>query len=192
MCLIHFPHMLTVHGMAYHSNYCQENSIKRIISPVLIVFSLKTERIKVVILCLLWSDLSLKSSQLPLVFLSGLANQISCSHERFSFIVVLGCIFVYNYLLSQKDYIFLPSWLQVWSCDLFCSICEKISDTHIFTSRNFKHLHSYSHLTSLCLNACNDLCRSCSVNLGSRGRHEKEPCLTCDSYEVLTIIKLIL
>ena len=90
------------------------------------------------------------------------------------------------------DYIFLPSWLQVWSCDLFCSICEKISDTHIFTSRNFKHLHSYSHLTSLCLNACNDLCRSCSVNLGSRGRHEKEPCLTCDSYEVLTIIKLIL
>lgn len=109
MCLIHFPHMLTVHGMAYHSNYCQENSIKRIISPVLIVFSLKTERIKVVILCLLWSDLSLKSSQLPLVFLSGLANQISCSHERFSFILVLGCIFVYNYLLSQKDYIFLPS-----------------------------------------------------------------------------------
>ena len=54
-------------------------TIKRIISPVLIMFSLKTERIKVVILCLLWSDLPLKSSQLPLVFLSGLANQILCS-----------------------------------------------------------------------------------------------------------------
>lgn len=91
-------------------------TIKRIISPVLIMFSLKTERIKVVILCLLWSDLPLKSSQLPLVFLSGLANQIMFSLKiffytcvRLHFCLQLPTVPGVLYILAQ-----LASGLVMW------------------------------------------------------------------------------
>lgn len=116
-------------------------TIKRIISPVLIVFSLKTERIKVVILCLSWNDLPLKSSQLPLYFFQVLLIKYHVLIKYF-LLHLCSAAFLFTIIYSPRRIIHSCAVdFRFGSCDLFCSICEKINDTHIFTGRSFKHLH---------------------------------------------------